>query len=132
MVTLKSFLGEVFMKYAIITNNVVTNVAVCDSPEFAAEQGWVQCTEEVSSDWTYDNGNFAPPPDNRPSWEEQEAAILRKERDQKLSETDWVVTKYLDVAGGVPEAWKQYRQALRDLPQMPDFPRNFKWPVKPE
>ena len=39
-------------------------------------------------------------------------AALRSERDQKLSETDWMASSDLTL----PDNWKTYRQALRDLP----------------
>jgi len=42
------------------------------------------------------------------SWEE-----VRAERDQDLAECDWRALK--DVV--LSTAWKEYRQALRDLPQ---------------
>lgn len=31
----------------------------------------------------------------------------------------------------VPDAWRTYRQALRDLPQQEGFPNNVTWPTKP-
>jgi hypothetical protein len=34
------------MRYAIIENNVVTNLVVSDA-EFAAKQGWVECPDGV-------------------------------------------------------------------------------------
>lgn len=120
------------MNYAIVVNGAVVNVAICESAEFAASQGWIACEPEVSIGWSYDGNTFNAPIENRPSWEEQEAALLRAERNQKLAETDWVIAKYAETDGGVPQVWRDYRQALRDLPQKPDFPRNFVWPVKPE
>ena len=41
---------------------------------------------------------------------------VRKERDALLVQTDWRALK--DVV--LPNAWKDYRQALRDLPQLHD------------
>jgi hypothetical protein len=32
----------------------------------------------------------------------------------------------------VPDAWKTYRQALRDVPAQSGFPTTINWPVKPE
>lgn len=32
----------------------------------------------------------------------------------------------------VPDAWKTYRQALRDIPAQSGFPTNVTWPTKPE
>ena len=33
-----------------------------------------------------------------------------------MTETDWVVAKATETGGTVSDAWKTYRQALRDLP----------------
>lgn len=50
-------------------------------------------------------------------------------RDLKLSESDW--TQLPDVPTTVKEKWAAYRQALRDIPQQPDFPQNIIWPDQP-
>ena len=42
--------------------------------------------------------------------------LLREERNQLLSETDWIVTKSIETGVAIPNDWKTYRQALRDLP----------------
>ena len=41
---------------------------------------------------------------------------LRRQRDAKLTDTDWVVTKADETGSAVADNWKTYRQALRDLP----------------
>lgn len=57
---------------------------------------------------------------------------LREERNQLLAETDWIVAKSLELGEAVPDEWKQYRQALRDIPTQPNFPDDIEWPTKPE
>ena len=47
---------------------------------------------------------------------EEPKRLLRVERNKRLTDSDWVVTKAFETGGGVPESWKTYRQALRDLP----------------
>ena len=54
---------------------------------------------------------------------------IRNKRDQLLTETDW--TQIPDVPTD-KEAWANYRQALRDIPQQEGFPENIEWPQKPE
>lgn len=44
-------------------------------------------------------------------------AALRAERDRRLATSDWIVTRTYERGELVPEAWAQYRQTLRDLPQ---------------
>ena len=56
---------------------------------------------------------------------------LRSERDLKLAETDWVVTKASETGVAESDAWKTYRQALRDLPSNTSDPFNPTWPTKP-
>ena len=41
---------------------------------------------------------------------------LRRQRDFKLTATDWVVTKALESGSSVASNWKTYRQAMRALP----------------
>lgn len=42
--------------------------------------------------------------------------LLRKERNQLLSKTDWMVTRSIETGVAMSNDWKTYRQALRDLP----------------
>ena len=53
---------------------------------------------------------------------------LRRERTQKLSETDWML---LSDTTEMSEDWKVYRQALRDLPANTTDPENPTWPPEP-
>lgn len=54
---------------------------------------------------------------------------VRNRRDLMLRKSDW--TQIAD-AGRDRQAWAQYRQALRDLPQNTTNPRNPAWPTPPE
>ena len=55
---------------------------------------------------------------------------VRRSRDQALADSDWRALK--DVV--LPNAWKEYRQALRDLPQEHDTANDAadNWPVMPD
>jgi len=59
-------------------------------------------------------------------------ADLRSKRDQLLSDCDWVITMHKELGTNIPAAWKNYRQALRDLPANTEDPANPVWPTKPE
>ena len=50
---------------------------------------------------------------------------MRMKRDRLLQESDWT---QLNDAPVDREAWAQYRQALRDLPQQEGFPGKVVWP----
>ena len=43
-------------------------------------------------------------------------ANLRSKRDGLLKDSDWEILKVLETGGTVTQAWKDYRQDLRDLP----------------
>jgi hypothetical protein len=53
--------------YAVIEDNVIVNVVVCDNPDYAAEQGWQRIYGVLDPlpwiGWTYDGTNWNPPPD---------------------------------------------------------------------
>jgi hypothetical protein len=57
--------------------------------------------------------------------------VVRAERDKKLAECDWIVTKYTEQGEPVPQDWVAYRQALRDISDQEGFPENVVWPEKP-
>ena len=58
---------------------------------------------------------------------------LRKERDVKLTETDWVVIKEREEGGSVSNFadWKTYRQSLRDITKTYKTLDDVTWPEKP-
>ena len=68
--------------------------------------------------------------------------LLRIERDKRLTACDWVVAKHTEHGKMVPEDWKIYRQALRDLPSISYRPElnsdgtlkmdSVAWPTPPE
>ena len=57
---------------------------------------------------------------------------LRQERNKRLAECDWVVTRATSTDTPVPDEWKTYMQALRDLPSNTEDPANPVWPVAPQ
>ena len=66
--------------------------------------------------------------------------LLRIERDKRLADCDWVCAKATDTGVAVSDAWKTYRQALRDLPASasPKLDSEYEldltsvtWPISP-
>lgn len=55
----------------------------------------------------------------------------RRRRDDQLRTSDWIVIKAQEEGSTIPETWKTYRQALRDVPSQEEFPRNITWPDVP-
>ena len=62
---------------------------------------------------------------------DEEWVTIRAERDRRIAETDWMM---LSDTGTVSTAWKNYRKALREIPQSQDSVKTFSdidWPSKP-
>ena len=57
---------------------------------------------------------------------------LRAERNRRLVECDWVAIRAFTTGTLIPEEWKAYMQALRDLPSTTEDPMNPVWPTPPE
>lgn len=66
---------------------------------------------------------------NDPEWDLQE---LRDVRSMFLRDTDWAVTKSLELGIAVPAEWITYRQALRDITDTYTSLEDVVWPTKPE
>ena len=60
---------------------------------------------------------------------EQATESARSQRDRLLTESDWTQVSDAPVD---QQAWADYRQALRDVPQQSGFPTDINWPTKPE
>jgi len=91
----------------------------------ATLEGNVPFTPEEEAEWDAMEAEYAAGANDRA------AAEIRKERDVKLTESDWtqVADAPVDKA-----AWATYRQALRDIPTHANFPylTETDWPTKPE
>ena len=57
----------------------------------------------------------------------EQAKSMRSTRDSKLAETDWRFRSDMTPS----QAWKDYCQALRDVPVQAGFPWTIDWPVAP-
>lgn len=57
-----------------------------------------------------------------------QAIKVRTDRDRLLAKTDWRFRSDMNPS----QAWIDYCQALRDIPQQAGFPWNVQWPTKPE
>ena len=73
---------------------------------------------------------------------EEPMSQLRDERNRRLAECDWIVTKNAEYGYNIPKEWRRYRQALRDLPSISYRPElnefgdlkmdSVAWPTPPE
>ena len=69
---------------------------------------------------------------NRPLTPEKKAELIRQQRDDLLSETDYLMMPDYPMSELARENLKVYRQALRDVPEQPGFPNSVVWPIKGE
>lgn len=56
---------------------------------------------------------------------------IRKYRDYLMSQTDWTQLADAQLTAEQKQAYADYRQALRDIPQTYPDPDNVVWPDKP-
>ena len=74
---------------------------------------------------------------------EEPFRLLREERNRRLAECDWIVTKNAEYGHNISKEWRTYRQALRDLPNLTYAPpeldgfgnlkiNSIAWPTPPE
>ena len=79
---------------------------------FTAEEETARDAEELA--WT--NGAAA-----------REMVSIRNHRDRLLTETDWMALGDVTMS----DAWKTYRQLLRDIPASNTTYADVTWPTKP-
>jgi len=108
------------MKYAIIENGKVANIAVADFP---IEPNWVLDTGAKIGD-LYQDGQFVPAPPDTVA----EAEAARLKRNALLAACDWTQLADAPVDN---LSWAVYRQELRDVPDQAGFPTDIIWPTQP-
>lgn len=57
---------------------------------------------------------------------------LRRERDQRLAASDYLMMPDYPASEAERDAWAAYRQQLRDLPESITDPADIDWPELPE
>lgn len=57
--------------------------------------------------------------------------MLRSKRNTMLSNTDWTQGNDTPLSDAAKQAWRDYRQALRDLPANTTDVENPTWPTPP-
>jgi len=85
----------------------------------------------VFTDTTDETGNVTSAADNEAAYKAQkdteQAKSVRTTRDTKLAETDWRFRSDMTPS----QEWKDYCQALRDVPTQEGFPWTIVWPTQP-
>ena len=89
--------------------------------------GWSEANEELAKREAY-NGEYTIETIEDVSMTAEEA---RAERDKLLAETDWTQVLDAPIDAETREAYRAYRQALRDIPEQEGFPAAITWPELP-
>lgn len=100
--------------------------------------------------YDYDGITWEDDPDKKPT---KEAVIaraeeilaevpwikLRKERDARMKEVDWVTLRAMRTGEEIPQEWKDYMNALADITDTTTNPQivggllvNVEWPTRPD
>lgn len=67
---------------------------------------------------------------SEPTAEQQEMQV-RAQRNSLLDLSDWTQLPDAPLTAEKKQAWAEYRQALRDVPEQAGFPENVAWPSTP-
>tara|TARA_Y100001937_G_scaffold58197_1_gene79763 strand:- start:44 stop:460 length:417 start_codon:yes stop_codon:yes gene_type:complete len=109
-----------------IDNKIYENLIVHDEGSKPTEKECTDGLAAMQAAWDFENAN--------------PATLVRKIRNRLLAETDWTQLKDIDLDIIRERNWKNYRQALRDLPANSNPKLNSKgeldmssvtWPDKP-
>ena len=114
------FPDEFFSVYHTPGKRAAGFVTITDDGERVTSCVW---NEEAYQMWVAEN----PEPDPV----EQKAAEARAKRDQLLAESDWTQVLDAPIDTATRDAYRVYRQALRDIPEQDTFPDAIQWPDKP-
>ena len=109
---------------ALVFNNVVIDV---QEKEFEVHPSmvWSDAPDGCQIGWKVKDGVITAPASKTT---EELFNTLRVNRDGLLRKSDW---RALQDSPTMSDAWKTYRQQLRDLPANTSDPANPTWPTKP-
>jgi hypothetical protein len=108
------------MRYCLVSDDKIINVLVCNDAKAAAKLGALPCYEDANI------GDVYSPP--APPMTEDEARAMR---DKLLAESDWTQMPDSPLSDEQREAYRVYRQALRDITAQEGFPASITWPELP-
>lgn len=89
------------------------------SPKHDGDIGW---TLTENNEWVNPNPPTPYPQDQK----------VRGRRDKELEKSDVYMLSDFPITEAERDQWRQYRQALRDIPKQSGFPNEVIWPTPPE
>ena len=116
-----------------LAGNQLVRVVMADEPSYDKKTQAAVLNSQpslVNGVWTLGWSVQALSAEEQAAKQTQQASIVRHDRNNRLTESDWTQGK--DISDSVSSAWATYRQALRDIPTQSGFPWEVTWPAKPE
>lgn len=124
------------MHYVYLTDNIVTDQAQIDPFKVFASsyaEQFIEAPDEVTFGWTYENGQFVPPPGPTP---EEIQRQNKQTADGLLAATDWVNQPDVTDPARSPHLTNQaefldYRSIVRAIAVNPPTTLVTDWPTLP-
>lgn len=91
----------------------------------------VEIQQQSDGSWAHELVQKTISPEQLANNIARQAQAVKADRDRMIAATDWIVTLAAEESAPVPQAWKTYRQALRDIPSQEGFPFEVVWPTRP-
>lgn len=116
---------------ANLSGNELVRVSVANKPQFDSQTQTVVQQEQpslINGIWTLGWSIKTLSAEEQLANQNNKASEVRADRNQRLADTDWRFRSDMTPS----QAWKDYCQALRDVPAQAGFPHNVQWPNKPE
>jgi hypothetical protein len=95
---------------------------------------WIDCSEEITSDWQYNGITFIAPEDPKKIIKKQAYDLVIEDIKDRLKESDWTQLPDVSTYYGkeVTKSWINYRNKLRTLLENPLLdPINIDLPSPP-
>lgn len=119
------------MKYALNLaddNRILSACLVFENGNYDGMPLVDELPEGNIADYLYQDSQYVYAPLPEPVMTEDEA---RAQRYKLLTETDWTQVLDAPVSAESREAFRVYRQALRDITEQAGFPTDIQWPEMP-
>lgn len=114
---------------ALLASIGIVPVTPTTRPEVTHEQATVELPpQQINGVWTQVWQVIDRTEDDKAAMTAAQAEQVRAERDRRLVETDWWVTRAYEAQTQISTEQAAYRQALRDVPNQAGFPWNVTWP----
>jgi len=124
-----------------LSNGDVRSGSLTFTAEEIADAGWTVAPEIPTfnpvtqvANWSTENSNYVIENIPQEILDERTEAMwrgIRHERNEILSQSDYMVIKAYETGTTLDSDWAAYRQALRDLPSSTSDVNAVVWPTKP-